>query len=60
MPTAVDAPQLEFDSPAKPIEQAVKHDEINGIAWRACDTFRCVVAPSGYKNLPNLLKYKRI
>ena len=45
-----DAYQLEFDSPAEPIEQTVNQDEINAIAWRACDTFRGVVDPSEYKN----------
>ena len=50
MTTDSDAHQLEFDSPAEPIERTVSQDEINGIAWRACDTFRGVVDPSEYKN----------
>ena len=29
---------------------AISQDEINGILWRACDTFRGTVDPSEYKN----------
>src|SRR6266446_6631575 len=28
----------------------VNQDEINGIVWKACDTFRGAVDPSEYKN----------
>ena len=28
----------------------VSQDEINALAWRACDTFRGAVDPSEYKN----------
>ena len=28
----------------------ISQDEINGIVWRACDTFRGTVDPSEYKN----------
>lgn len=31
-------------------EQTVNQDEINAVAWKACDTFRGVVDPSEYKN----------
>jgi len=31
-------------------ETKVNQDEINSIAWKACDTFRGVVDPSEYKN----------
>jgi type I restriction enzyme M protein len=30
--------------------QIISQDEINGILWRACDTFRGTVDPSEYKN----------
>ena len=30
--------------------QTISQDEINGILWRACDTFRGTVDPSEYKN----------
>ncbi len=30
--------------------QQISQDEINNIAWKACDTFRGVVDPSEYKN----------
>jgi type I restriction enzyme M protein len=30
--------------------QIINQDEINAVAWRACDTFRGVVDPSEYKN----------
>ena len=28
----------------------INQDEINAVAWKACDTFRGVVDPSEYKN----------
>ena len=31
-------------------QHKVTHDEINSLAWKACDTFRGVVDPSEYKN----------
>lgn len=31
-------------------QQIIKQEEINAIAWRACDTFRGVVDPAEYKN----------
>ncbi len=31
-------------------DHKINQDEINNIAWKACDTFRGVVDPSGYKN----------
>ena len=31
-------------------DHKINQDEINGIAWKACDTFRGVVDPSEYKN----------
>lgn len=31
-------------------EQEIQQSEINGIVWKACDTFRGVVDPSEYKN----------
>ncbi|MEI8390241.1 MAG: type I restriction-modification system subunit M [bacterium] len=33
-----------------PTIEEVRQDEINNIAWKACDTFRGVVDPSEYKN----------
>jgi len=30
--------------------QNISQDDINGILWRACDTFRGTVDPSEYKN----------
>ena len=33
-----------------PNEQQINQDDINAIAWKACDTFRGVVDPSEYKN----------
>ncbi len=32
------------------LQPTVNQDEINKIAWKACDTFRGVVDPSDYKN----------
>src|SRR5438552_17036959 len=34
----------------KPNSQNISQEEINGILWRACDTFRGTVDPSEYKN----------
>src|SRR6266516_6297601 len=31
-------------------QKMISQDEINGILWRACDTFRGTVDPSDYKN----------
>jgi type I restriction enzyme M protein len=31
-------------------DHKINQDEINGIAWKACDTFRGVVDPAEYKN----------
>ncbi len=31
-------------------DHTINQDEINSIAWRACDTFRSVVDPAEYKN----------
>src|SRR5262245_53260338 len=31
-------------------QKTISQDEINGILWRACDTFRGTVDPSEYKN----------
>ena len=36
-----------FDDQA---QKMISQDEINGILWRACDTFRGTVDPSEYKN----------
>lgn len=33
-----------------PSQPKVTQDEINALAWKACDTFRGVVDPSEYKN----------
>lgn len=33
-----------------PTQEEVRQEEINAIAWKACDTFRGVVDPSEYKN----------
>ncbi len=33
-----------------PTVEEIRQDEINSIAWKACDTFRGVVDPSEYKN----------
>ena len=30
-------------------ENKITQDQINAVAWRACDTFRGVVDPSEYK-----------
>src|SRR5439155_19005435 len=38
------------DQAKKPNNQNISQDEINGILWRACDTFRGTVDPSEYKN----------
>src|SRR5262245_66205663 len=32
------------------IQPEISHEEINAVAWKACDTFRGVVDPSEYKN----------
>jgi type I restriction enzyme M protein len=32
------------------MSQTINQDEINGIVWRACDTFRGAVDPESYKN----------
>ncbi len=32
------------------LEPGINQDEINKVAWKACDTFRGVVDPSDYKN----------
>jgi type I restriction enzyme M protein len=31
-------------------KEEVSQSEINGIVWKACDTFRGVIDPSDYKN----------
>ena len=31
-------------------DHKINQDEINSVAWKACDTFRGVVDPSEYKN----------
>lgn len=36
--------------PTRPASGTISQDEINGILWRACDTFRGTVDPSEYKN----------
>src|SRR6266568_4520756 len=38
------------DQTQKSNGQIISQDEINGILWRACDTFRGTVDPSEYKN----------
>ena len=38
------------DQAQKSSGQNISQDEINGILWRACDTFRGTVDPSEYKN----------
>jgi type I restriction enzyme M protein len=38
------------DQAQKSNGQNISQDEINGILWRACDTFRGTVDPSEYKN----------
>src|SRR5229473_2033155 len=38
------------DQAQKSNSQIISQDEINGILWRACDTFRGTVDPSEYKN----------
>ncbi len=42
-------------------QKMISQDEINGILWRACDTFRGTVDPSEYKNdIPAMLFLKYI
>ena len=43
--TVIQASFLDDQTP-----QVINQDEINGILWRACDTFRGTVDPSEYKN----------
>lgn len=38
------------DQAQKSNSQIISQEEINGILWRACDTFRGTVDPSEYKN----------